>query len=293
MSKQLIATEAFTTDTDYPDLEFGRSADGFPVARVGDLAFAMLPGQNSPFLASAWRVERSLHELKRDDFYSRYGHIENEAAFRARMIEQAEHRRELAMLSRKVTRIACPTPWGPSQSATVHAEGIVEHSTASHGGFQLSTERNARVHPLMRSEAGFYEEDCDWAIVAITFPDLFTAYERRCAEKTLKDWSPEAWEAIFGTILAPGESHEKDKRLFHIAHETDWIVIAAITSSHRLGFVECVATIGGSRSHHAEERRFLVGRDDYETGRFGFVIDPERHTAYDGPSDFIACTATR
>lgn len=85
MSIQSIATEALTKDTDYPDLEFGRSAEDFPVARVSDLAFAMLPGKGRYFLASAWRVCRPLTELKRDDFYSHYGHVENEAAFRARM----------------------------------------------------------------------------------------------------------------------------------------------------------------------------------------------------------------
>jgi hypothetical protein len=30
----------------FPEIEFGRSIDGFPVARVADTAFAMLPGHN-------------------------------------------------------------------------------------------------------------------------------------------------------------------------------------------------------------------------------------------------------
>lgn len=59
-----------------------------------------------------------------------------------------------------------------------------------------------------------YKEDCAWAIVAITFPDLFTGYERRCAERTLKDGWPEAWETIFGTILGPGDSHETERSIF-------------------------------------------------------------------------------
>ena len=37
----------------------------------------------------------------------------------------------------------------------------------------------------------------------------------------------------------------------------------------------------------ADERRFLVASAEYEIGPFGFVIDPLRHAAYDGPSDFI------
>lgn len=271
---------------DIPGVSFGRTADGLHVARVGDLAFAMMPGRDGHFLASAWRVHRPLDQLKRDDFYSNHGAVADEAAFRARMSEQAEHSRELKGLSRNVIRMSCSTPWGASQTATIHADGIVEHSTAEHGGFHLSPERNARVHPMLRSEGGWYEEDCAWAIVAITFPDLFTSYERRCAERTMKDWWPDPWEAIFGTVLEPGESHEKDRRAFEARHAEDWIVISAITSSRHAGFVECVATPGGRRGAGTEERRFLVPSGDYEVGRFGFVIDPDRHQVYGGPSDF-------
>ena len=35
------------------------------------------------------------------------------------------------------------------------------------------------------------------------------------------------------------------------------------------------------------ERRFLVPSGEYEAGRFGFVIDPDRHQVYGGPSDFV------
>lgn len=41
-----------------------------------------------------------------------------------------------------------------------------------------------------------YKEDAEWAIVAITFPRLFTGLERRHAERTIKDSWPNAWEAI-------------------------------------------------------------------------------------------------
>lgn len=274
-----------------PEWEFGRSAEDFPVARVGDLVFAMLPARDGRhFLASAWRVQRPLSELKRDDFYSHSGPIEDEAAFRARMVEQAEHCCEVRLLSRTVTRVHCHTPCGPSQTATVHAEGVVEHSTASHGGFHLSAARNAQVDATLRTDDGWYEEDCAWAAVTITFPHLFSAYERRCAEKTLKDWRPDAWEAIFGTILGPGESCEKDRRAFEAAHAGDWIVTSAIHSRHHPGMTEVVATLGGKRTISSEERRFLVPSNEYAVGRFGFVINLDRHAPYDGPSDFIGWT---
>ena len=140
---------------------------------------------------------------------------------------------------------------------------------------------------MLRSKCGWYEEDAEWAIVAITFPDLFTAFERRCAETTIKNSWPDAWETIFSTILRPGESREKDRRGFEQAHARDWIVVSAITSKHVNGFVETVATLGGKRGPGTEERRFLVPSDEYHVGRFGFVIDEARHQLYGGPSDFV------
>ena len=141
---------------------------------------------------------------------------------------------------------------------------------------------------MLRARGGWYEEDEAWAIVAITFPHLFTSYERRCAERTIKDSWPDAWEAIFGIVLAPGESREKDRRAFETEHADDWIVVSAITSDQHPGFVEVVATPGGRRGAATEERRFLVPSDEYRMGRFGFVVDEAHHQVYSGPSSFIA-----
>ena len=105
--------------------------------------------------------------------------------------------------------------------------------------------------------------------------------------KSLKDGCPDAWEAIFGTVLQPGESVEKDRRAYEREHAADWIVVSAITSGHQKGFVECVATLGGRRGAGSEERRFLVPAGEHAVGRFGFVIDPDRHAVYRGPSDFV------
>ncbi|MCW0001811.1 hypothetical protein OE766_26710 [Pararhizobium sp. YC-54] len=268
-------------------VEFGRGADGMAVARVGDLVFAMLPSRDGHLLASAWR-SRPLAEFRRDDFYSYHGSIEDEAAFRARMIEQAEHCRDLQALARQTVRMNCNTPWGPSQGATIYAEGVVSHTTAGHGGFKLSSDRNAAVHPLLRADDGFYEEDAAWAIVALTFPDLFTRYERKVADKTVRDSWPDAWETIFGRSLAPGQSHEKDARAFARAHAGDWVVISAIRSEHHAGMTEVIATLGGTRDNRATERRFLVPSADYAAGRFGFVIDATKHAAYHGPSSFVS-----
>ncbi|SEM59879.1 hypothetical protein SAMN04515666_11542 [Bosea lupini] len=279
------ATDAAATN---PQIEFGRSADGFPVARVGDSAFAMLSARDGRhYLAAGWRIARPLAEWRQSDFYVHSSGLTDGAAFRARVLEQAEHQREKRALGRREVHSRAQTPWGVSQCATVYTEGVESHSTAGHGGFKLSAERNEHVHPLLRAMDGWYEEDCAWAVVAITFPDLFTGFERRCAERSVKDSWPDAWETIFGVVLGPGESYEKDRRAFHEAHAGDWIVVSAISSGHQQGFVECVATPGGRRGVDTEERRFLVAADEYAVGRFGFVIDPSRHVVYGGPSSFI------
>ncbi|UXS43050.1 hypothetical protein FY150_24960 (plasmid) [Agrobacterium tumefaciens] len=272
----------------FPGASFGQSADGFLVALVGETAFAMLPARDGRhFLATGWRIRRPMAEWTRSDFYGHAGEPASEAAFWAHVEENARHQQQRAALGRREVHSRAHTPWGTSQGATVYADGVTCHSTASHGGFHLSAERNRKVHSMLRANGGYYEEDCHWAAVAQAFPELFTDFEKVCAEKTIRDWYPDAWEAIHGRVLEPGQSFTKDEREFYKRHAHDWIVVSAIRSNHRAGFTEVVATPDGMRGSCTEERRFLVPSDEYRIGRFGFVIDPARHSAYDGPSSFI------
>lgn len=178
------------------------------------------------------------------------------------------------------------TPWGNAQTAHVHAEGIVFYSTASHGGFKLDPERNALAHPAWRNRCGSYEEDCEAAKVIVTFPALFSEEAVEAAHPTLKNWFPDAYERVYGVTLVPGESIKKDEQRFRQEHAQDWVVISAIASKHRPGFVECIATKGGVREKQGE-RRFLVPAEDYHArSRFGFVIDEACQMPCDGPSNF-------
>ncbi|MHB0952758.1 MAG: DUF7007 domain-containing protein [Allorhizobium sp.] len=277
-----------TTEVDEYDVAFGVSAEGFPVARIGDTTLAMVPTADgsSGFLASAWRVSRPLSDLKRQDFFGHDRRLDGEAAFRARVFETARHKAELAALRREQVRMSCSTPWGASQHATIHADGIVSHTTSGHGGFHLSVARNVKVLEALRNASGWYEEDAEWAIVALTFPEVFTTCERTCADETIRNTWPSAWERIHGRRLQPGESWTKDKIAFEQKHVYDWVVTSAVRSSYHAGMVEVVAR--GSSSGGDNERRFLVPGTEYEArGRFGFVIDEQRHAVYDGPSDFL------
>lgn len=288
MSAALQSSMAAPTP-DLSGVEFATSADGLPVARINDLVLAMVTVPTGfAFLASAAFVRRPLSELTRADFIGHDGRVADEAEFRARVAETARHKHDLAKLNRIQTRMSTSTPWGGSQMAVIYADGIVAHSTAGHGGFHLSTARNANIHPLLRKDTPWYEEDSEWAIVAISFPELFTAYERSLAEKTIRNTWPDVWEAIHGCELAEGESWTKDRRAFDQLHAKDHIVTSAIFSDQNPGMTEVVAVVGGNRKSNDDVRRFLVPSDEYaQRGRFGFVIDPGRHAEYHGPSSFV------
>ncbi|MEO8669361.1 MAG: hypothetical protein ABI399_12650, partial [Bauldia sp.] len=188
MSPILQTSPASPEALDASGVSFGQSADGMLVALVGENAYAMAPGRDGRhYLVSGWRIARPMAEWTGTDFFGRGGDLADEDAFRAKILEQAEHQREKRGLGRREIPGGAHTPWGLSQGATVYAEGVTAHSTAGHGGFKLSAERNRQVHPMVRAVCGWYEEDEAWAIVAITFPNLFTALERRHAERSIKD----------------------------------------------------------------------------------------------------------
>ncbi len=95
--------------------------------------------------------------------------------------------------------ITIETPWGPAQTSEELAPGIVRHDTASHGGFYLSPSRVAEMPKPLRDFKPFagpnwYEEDCDWCIVALGFPQLFPADYAPMALATLKQFQPAVFE---------------------------------------------------------------------------------------------------
>ena len=74
------------------------------------------------------------------------------------------------------------TPWGQSDHAQQYAPGIVFYGTPSHGGFHLDRKRHAtvkRIFPAFETYAGgpWYEEDEDWRVVVIAFPECFPPTE--------------------------------------------------------------------------------------------------------------------
>lgn len=89
------------------------------------------------------------------------------------------------------------TPWGSSQTITKLAEGFLHVTTASHGGFYLAPEWNKtipiehrRVSWNHQGIEGWYEEDIDWCIVALRYPEMV-----KC--------TPEQARATFDAWIAP------------------------------------------------------------------------------------------
>jgi hypothetical protein len=83
------------------------------------------------------------------------------------------------------------TPWGEIQHETHEADGIVFYSTSSHGGYWLSPYRQnvvAERFPWFHTFAGgpWYEEDQDWSIVALAFPELHDDGDLRGAVRTVR-----------------------------------------------------------------------------------------------------------
>ena len=95
------------------------------------------------------------------------------------------------------------TPWGLADNKEVIAEGIVNYTTPSHGGIKLSRERQDQMHSALRLADGWYEEDCDWARVAVNFPLYFQRplrdgkTEADAARATLRYWFPETAKMFF------------------------------------------------------------------------------------------------
>ena len=89
------------------------------------------------------------------------------------------------------------TPWGRADFGHKYASGIISYSTPGHGGFHLSSRLNAQVHPAWRDPDGWYEEDCEWAVVAITFPEVFHPDHQKIAHECALRWYEDKYRQVF------------------------------------------------------------------------------------------------
>lgn len=109
------------------------------------------------------------------------------------------------------------TPWGEAQEVEHVAPGIAIVSTAGHGGVKLSAARNREVPAPLRRAAGWYEEDCEFHIVARTFPEVqalrggnMTPEEMFAdGDDGVKRWFGRAWAEVTGSPV-PQETLDRE-----------------------------------------------------------------------------------
>ncbi len=90
------------------------------------------------------------------------------------------------------------TPWGPAQHRTPLGDGMIEVSTATHGGIYVPPNLNREIRGIWRREDCWYEQDCDWAIVALTYPDRFPQPRLDVADELARRWYPEQYNIVMG-----------------------------------------------------------------------------------------------
>ena len=94
------------------------------------------------------------------------------------------------------------TPWGRAQHTHRYSVEVVQVSTASHGGFIVTGGSKLLIRALWPwfepfTGHGFYEEDCDWAVVVVAMQEHFTDEQVAAAVRTLRHWLDESDRARF------------------------------------------------------------------------------------------------
>ncbi len=178
------------------------------------------------------------------------------------------------------------TPWGSSQQIEEIAPGIIFVSTTGHGGYGIAKELWLKMPSPYRSEGivtrecFWYEEDCDWALVVLSFPEHFSKNIHDAAITTAKTWHPYSYEKVTGTEVPAEESYIKQRDIFYKQNLDNLIVFCAKQMPNNM--VKCYAgkfDIQGNRLKNYPEKIFLVPDDEYaKRSSFGFIIDPNNHT---------------
>ena len=135
------------------------------------------------------------------------------------------------------------TPWGPPQTTREIAPGICFYSTASHGGYSLALDRFAtfrQFFPDYKLWAGdqWFEEDCDAALVTITFGQEFSDQAVFFAEQSIRACvqnekrSDGQWHQVWAIITNNKTFDSVLQRAadFRREHAEDWQVGSAGTN---------------------------------------------------------------
>jgi hypothetical protein len=176
-----------------------------------------------------------------------------------------------------MTPVPKNSPWGTPQTCDLIAPGIWFVSTPSHGGYKLDPVRNAKVPEAARRRGGWYEEDCEWVIVALVFPEVFSAVARMRALPIAKNWMPDEYTVITGKTVTTEESQKLRRREFE-RESHDKFVVRAAWGDWEPRVPKGMVGVLARRASTGEEAHFLVDAIEYANRKFDFVIDEARHT---------------
>lgn len=170
------------------------------------------------------------------------------------------------------------SPWGTVDGVKEIAPGILSVTTPGHGGLKLSRSMNAKMPKAARRKGGWYEEDCEWALVALVFPETYPD-DPSHVTASVKNWFPDAYEAITGEKVATEDSYVLRERAFKSATATKFVVVCARgdwASDVPTGMVGVTAR----KASTGATAEFLVTAAEYaQRDRHGFVVDESRHAA--------------
>jgi hypothetical protein len=170
------------------------------------------------------------------------------------------------------------SPWGTVDYAKEVAPGILSVSTPGHGGIKLSRAMNAKMPATVRRKGGWCEEDCEWSLVALVFPEAFAGNVEH-AKTSAKNWFPDEYEALTGEKVAVEESCVLRDRAFKAATADKFVAKSA-----RGDWADDVPTgmvgVTAYKASTGETASFLVPASEYRSrGANGFVVDESKHEA--------------
>lgn len=188
------------------------------------------------------------------------------------------------------------TPWGKAQTRQEIVAGVVEITTARHGGLWVSKSRLTDMPDSLRSlgdphKPQFFEEDCAYAAVLLAFDDVIRAEAGRMGTSVealtdhlrtvVRNYFPDAFEAWSGEKVAPGQSYKRDEEQFFADNAENYVGRSAIRGpiSWDDRVPPGVVKVTAVRDIDGDCRKFLVPSDEYMTQGFPFVVDTEKHEA--------------
>jgi len=259
------------------------------VTPAGEAVMRKNPGRD-PYGRAVERVTgHRVPEYRTVDLRSERG-IQEAESLKAEGWKQGSVGTHTIQFYRNPPRSGMSTPWGRAQDVSRLADGIWLVGTASHGGIKLSRERNAKIANFWRSPGGWYEEDIEWAIPVLTFPQEFPENQSQ-AHDTMRRWMPYEYGRFTGREVLPSESHVVAEREHKRLHAGDYLGLAAWGDwdpTVPKGMVGVFAGRGGrtpSGAYPPDTAYFLVPQAEYDArGKLDFVIDPARHQQWSGPS---------